>query len=107
MLPRAVRRRYLALKLISDRSASREDLMNTIWDALIQLFGEYGASQTGLTLIRHNHEKDSAIVRCSHKALEMVKASIASITEINGKPAAVHIKRVSGTLKALLKKSQP
>ena len=107
MLPRAVRRRYLALKLVSDSSLSREDLMNTIWDALIQLFGEYGASQTGLTLIRFNHERDSAIVRCSHKALEMVKASIASITEINGKPAAVHVKRVSGTLKALLKKSQP
>ena len=107
MLPRAVRRRYLALKLISDRSASREDLMNTLWDALIQLFGEYGASQTGLTLIRYNHERDCAIVRCSHKALEMVKASITSITEINGKPAAIHVNRVSGTLKALLKKNQP
>ena len=105
MLPRAVRRRYLALKLVSDRSVSREDLMNTIWDALVQLFGEYGASQTNLTIIRYNHERDSAIVRCSHKALEMVKASIASITEINGKPAAVHVERVSGTLKALLKKS--
>jgi len=106
LLPRGVRRRYLALKLVSDRSVSREDLMNTIWDDLIQLFGEYGASQTDLTLIRYNHERDYAIVRCSHKAVEMVKASIASITEINGKPAAVHVKRVSGTLKALLKKVQ-
>jgi RNase P/RNase MRP subunit POP5 len=81
--------------------------MNTLWDALIQLFGEYGASQTNLTMIRYNHEGNSAIVRCSHRALEMVKASIASITEINGKPAAVHVNRVSGTLKALLKKNQP
>ena len=105
-MPKGVRRRYLALKLVSDSSVSREDLTNAIWDAIIQLFGEYGASQTNLSLIRYNHEKDYAIVRCSHKALEMVKASIASITEIDGKPAAVHIKRVSGTLKALFKKSQ-
>jgi len=35
----------------------------------------------------------------------MVKASIASITEINGKPVAIHIVGVSGTLKALRKKA--
>ena len=104
MLPKGVRRRYLALKLVSEQSMSRKDLMNTMWDAVIQLFGEYGASQTNLTLIKYNSERDYAIIRCSHKALEMVKASIASITEIDGKPVAIHIQRVSGTLKALLKR---
>ena len=78
--------------------------MKTVWDAIIQLFGEHGASQTDLALIKYNPERNCAIVRCSHKALELVKASIASITEINGKPAAIHIQRVSGTLKALRKK---
>ena len=105
-MPRGVRRRYLALKLVSDGSVRREELMNAIWDAIIQLWGEYGASQTDLALIRYSSERDYAILRCSHRALEMVKASIASITEINGKPAALHIRRVSGTLKALIKKSQ-
>lgn len=104
LLPKGVRRRYLALKLVSGSSVSREDLMNTIWDAVVQLFGEYGASQTDLTLIRYSSERDYAILRCSHRALEMVKASVACITEIEGKPVAVHVKRVSGTLKALLKK---
>ena len=105
-MPKGVRRRYLALKLVSESSVSREDLMNNIWNAIIQLFGEYGASQTDLALIKYNHERNFAIVRCSHRALEMVKASIASIMEINGKPAALHIRRVSGTLKALIKKIQ-
>jgi RNase P/RNase MRP subunit POP5 len=85
---------------------SRKDLMNSIWDAIIQLFGEYGASQTDLTLIKYNPERNYAIIRCSHKALEMVRASITSVTEINGKPCAVHTRRVSGTLKALLKSRQ-
>ena len=101
-----LRRRYLALKLVSEQSMSREDLMNAIWDAIIRLFGEYGASQTDLTLIRYNHEGNYVIIRCSHKALEMVKASIASVTEVKRKPAAIHIKGVSGTLKALLKRRQ-
>lgn len=103
-MPKGVRRRYLALRLVSEQSVGREDLMNAIWDAVIQLFGEYGASQTNLTLIRYNSERNYVIIRCSHKTLEMVKASIASITEINGKPAAIRIQRVSGTLKALLKR---
>ena len=106
LLPKGVRRRYLALKLVSEQSMSREDLMNTIWDAMIQLFGEYGASQTNLTLVKYNPERNYVIIRCSHEALGMVRASIASITEINGKPAAIHIQRVSGTLKALLKRRQ-
>jgi len=101
-----VRRRYLAVKLVSEQPISREDLMDTIWDAIIQLFGEYGASQTDLSLIQYQPEKNCAIVRCSHKALEVVKASIASITEISGKPAAIHIQMISGTLKALLEKCQ-
>jgi len=105
-LPKGVRRRYLAVKLVSEQPISREDLMDTIWDAIIQLFGEYGASQTDLSLIQYQPEKNCAIVRCSHKALEVVKASIASITEISGKPAAIHIQMISGTLKALLEKCQ-
>ncbi len=105
-MPKGVRRRYLALKFVGEQSVSREDVMKTIWDAIIQLFGEYGASQTDLILIKYNPERNYVIIRCSHKALELVKASIASITEINGKPAAFHIQKVSGTLKTLLKRRQ-
>jgi RNase P/RNase MRP subunit POP5 len=80
--------------------------MNSIWDAIIQLFGEYGASQTDLTLIKYNPKRNYVIIRCSHNTLEIVRASLTSITEIHGKPAAIHIHRVSGTLKALLKSRQ-
>ncbi|UCE43949.1 MAG: ribonuclease P [Candidatus Bathyarchaeota archaeon] len=103
MLPKGVRRRYLALKITGEQSVSREDLLNTLWDSTIQLFGEYGASQTDLRLTRYDSEGNHAIIRCSHKTLEMTKAAVASITEIDGRPVAIHIQRVSGTLKALLK----
>jgi len=79
--------------------------MNTIWTMVYCLFGEFGASQTGLYLIKHENLKEVVIVRCSHKALEMVRAAIAAVTEINGKPAAIRTIAVSGTLKALLKKA--
>lgn len=100
-----MRRRYLNLKIVSEHVVNEKDVIDAIWSAILKLFGEYGASQANLALIEYDPQKSYAVVRCLHKALEMVKASIASMTEISGKPAVVHIVRVSGTLKALHKKA--
>jgi len=103
-LSQRVRRRYLALSVLSEQPISERDAMDAVWNTLLQLFGECGASQANLTFIEYNSEKNRGIVRCSHRALEMVRASVASITEINGKPVAIDVLGVSGTLKALRKR---
>jgi len=103
-LSERVRRRYLALRVLSEQSIGKGDIVDAVWNAVLQLFGEYGASQANLMFIEYNSEKGWGIVRCSHKALEMVRASVASITEINGKPVAIDVLGVSGTLKALRKR---
>jgi len=104
---RRVRRRYLALRVISEQPVNGGDVMDAVWKAVVQLFGEYGASQASLSLIEYNLQKNYAIMHCSHKAVEMARASIASITEMNGKPVAMHVLGVSGTLRALRKKALP
>jgi len=103
-LPKGLRRRYLAFKIVSEGTVTEGELTKALWDAVLRLFGEYGASQTGLLLVEYNGERKYAILRCWHKALELVRASVASITELKGKPAALHVIGVSGTLKALHKK---
>jgi ribonuclease P/MRP protein subunit POP5 len=103
-VPKRVRSRHLALKVVSAQIVTERAVMNAIWKAILQLYGEYGASQTDLRLVEADQERNYAVVRCSHKSLEKTRASIASITEINGKPAAVHVIGVSGTLRALRKK---
>ncbi|MDH5495534.1 MAG: Rpp14/Pop5 family protein [Candidatus Bathyarchaeota archaeon] len=94
----------MALKAESDQPFDERDLMNAIWSMVYQLFGEFGASQTALSLVKCNDEKKVAIVRCSHKALDLVRAAVAAVTEINGKRAVIRVVAVSGTLKALRKK---
>ena len=103
-MTRRIRRRYFALKIVSEQTVNERELIDTVWGAVHQLFGEYGASQVGLTLIEYDPKGDYAVVRCSHKALEMVRASIASILKIKEKPVAIHVIGVSGTLKSLRKK---
>jgi len=103
---KTVRRRYLALQLDSTESSNSNELMNALWNAMMKLYGECGASQAGLSLIGYDPQERIAVVRVGHKAVDMVRASLASITNIAGKPAAVHVLRVSGTIKALRKKAK-
>ena len=100
-----MKQRYLALKIESAESFEEEDVKDAVWSAVIQLFGEYGASQAGLFFVQYDKQRKEAVLRCSHKALPMVQASIASVTKIKDKPAAIHVLGVSGSLRALRKRT--
>jgi RNase P/RNase MRP subunit POP5 len=78
--------------------------MNAVWDAVTKLYGEHGASQTGLNLIDYDGEKKFAVIRCMLTAVDMVRAALASITKVGNKPLALHVTLVSGTIRSLHKK---
>ena len=99
-----MRRRYLALKIDSNETLSSRDFMDAVWNAVLKLYGEYGASRSGLTLIDYDAEKGFAVIRTMHTTVEMVRAALASITKIQDKPAAIHVLTVSGTIRALYRK---
>lgn len=102
-----VRRRYLALEIDSKEPISSSELMDAVWNAVGKLYGEYGASRTGLKMIDYDAERRFLVVRATHTAVEMVRTALASITRIGNKPVAIHVLAVSGTIKALYKKTKP
>ncbi len=95
------KRRYLALQLECEGVPSERDLLDAIWASVSKLFGEVGASLTGLALISLDTERKLAVLRCSLISLPSVRASVAALTKVAGKDASVHVLAVSGTLKAL------
>lgn len=101
-----MRRRYILVRVECDGEIDERKFQNAVWSSILRLFGEYGASQTELALIEYSWRNKSAILRCSHRALDMVKSAIAAITRINDKEAALHILLISGTLKSLRRKSE-
>ncbi len=103
-MPRRMRRRYIAVRIDSDRTFEERDIYDAVWTSILRLFGEYGASQTELLLVDYNQETKQAILRCSHKALDLVRASIVAVTEIDSEKATMHIMSVSGTLRSLRRK---
>jgi RNase P/RNase MRP subunit POP5 len=102
-----MKRRYLALRIESTREIDEKEFKNAVWNAIQRLFGEYGASKTGLVVISCDAAKNYAVLRCANTAVEMIRASLTSITEINTKPAAILVMGVSGTVKSLRGKFPP
>jgi RNase P/RNase MRP subunit POP5 len=103
-LLKKTRARYLALTIDSDETFGSTEFMSAVWDAVLKLYGECGASQTGLALIDYDIEKKLAVLRTVHTAVDMVRSSLASLTKIRDKPVAIHVSAVSGTIKALSEK---
>ncbi len=75
--------------------------MDAIWNAVTKLYGEVGASLTGLSLINFDGERKIFVVRTSLASLAIVRASLASVTVVAGKASSLNVLFVSGTLKAL------
>jgi ribonuclease P/MRP protein subunit POP5 len=103
-LLKKTRARYLALTIDSEGMFGSREFMSAVWDAVLRLYGEYGASRTGLALIDYDVEKKLAILRTVHTAVDMVRAALASITKVRDEPVVVHVLAVSGTIKALSEK---
>lgn len=99
-----MKRRYLALAIDSSESFSQDAFVDAVWTSISKLYGEHGASQTNFSLIRFDVQKNTAVIRTNHTTVDLIRAALACLTKIGGKPAAVHVLRVSGTLKALTKK---
>lgn len=101
---KVVRRRYLALEIECDGLLDSREFLDAVWGAVLRLYGEYGASRVGLSLIDFDVEGKFAVVRVAHTGVDMVRTALASITRIGDKPVAVHVVRVSGTIRSLYKK---
>ena len=95
------KRRYLSLYLECEVLPTERECIDAVWATISRLYGEVGASQTSLALISFNSERKTAVIRVSLSTLNMVRASLASITSIIGKECSVHVLAISGTLKAL------
>lgn len=99
------KRRYLALNVACGQPFDEHEVLDAVHVSVLRLFGEYGASKADIKLIKGDSEKRQLVLRCSHLMLEKVRAAIASTVEVDGKAASVHVVGVSGTLKALSKKT--
>ena len=96
-----VKRRYLAVQLDCEGVPGERDFLDAVWFSLTRLFGEVGASQSGLALISYDLERKRAVFRVNLVCLMKLRSSLAAVNSVTGTSVALHVLAVSGTLKAL------
>lgn len=96
------RKRYLVFEVISKNGVkSFSSVSNTIWQKTKELIGEIGIAKSGIWLLpdKWNEKTQQGVIKVSHKYTDHVKASLATIKEIEGKKVIVKSVGLSGILK--------
>jgi RNase P/RNase MRP subunit POP5 len=102
MMPvRGTGRRYLAFSIDGGEAYSEQEISDALYQAVRELFGDYGVSYLRPKLIEYDEEKREGIVRCSRSHTREMRVVLALITEISNLEAAVWVTGVSGTIKSL------
>jgi RNase P/RNase MRP subunit POP5 len=102
MMPvRGTGRRYLAISLDGGDAFSEQEISDALYQAVQELFGDFGVSGLRPRLIEYDEEKRVGIVRCDRSHTREMRAALALITEISNSDAAVRVMGASGTIKSL------
>ncbi len=98
-------KRYLLVKVISERPLSREQFGDAVIDSVRRNFGEIGLSRIDPRLVRYDVNKSSAVVACKRGGETELQAAMALISESSGAQFVPLVLRVSGTIRALGKRN--
>jgi ribonuclease P/MRP protein subunit POP5 len=96
------KKRYLAFELISEVPVSRSDLIKEVMFSASSLLGDVTTSECDIKML--GFEDWKGIIQCSHTKVKETRASLATLTRINGKRAILHVLGTSGTVKRATEK---
>jgi RNase P/RNase MRP subunit POP5 len=98
-------KRYVLVKVISDKPVSREQFGSAVIDSVRKNFGEIGLWRIDPKVVRYDGVRSRAIVACRAGVTDELQAAVALISEATETPIAALVVGVSGTIKALAKRN--
>jgi len=95
--------RYILFKIISEEPIVYSDLESSIWQTLLEFYGEFGVSQMSVWLVKNLYDVDKqvGVIRCNNKSVSKVIAGLGLITRLGESRVIFKIDKVSGTIKGL------
>ncbi len=96
--------RYLALGIEAwpDADLDRRAFQRALWYAAGNLLGDPGSADAGLKLLSFAFSagEGEAVVRVRHGHVVEARAAIACVSEVDGDPVGIHVRGISGTVRA-------
>ncbi len=100
--------RYVTFQIISEEGEefSYSDLEAAIWNNMLDFLGEHGVSKTSFWLLKDcwDQKKQIGILRCNHKSVQVVVASLGLIDRLGDNRIIFKILKISGTIKSIYDK---
>lgn len=90
--------RYLVLELRADEKLSKRDVGRALWNSVLGLLGELGASKLNLWIIDWDEAKNRGVVKVTRDSVDDMRASVSLVSEVGGVGVVPRIALVSGTL---------
>jgi len=95
------RLRYLLVKILAEKAITDRAFSLGLETAVEHLFGHVGLVEISPRVVSYNHERSTALVRCSAEGVQKLRATLALITEMENNRIAAFILGVSGTMRCL------
>ena len=97
--------RYIYFQVISEEGEefSYPDLESAVWNTMLDFLGEEGVSKTSIWLLKDSWDskKQTGVIRCNHKSVQDVVASLGLIDRLGDNRITFKILKVSGTIKSI------
>jgi ribonuclease P/MRP protein subunit POP5 len=97
------RRRYLNFWIRGNEGFRVKEVANAIQRSVFTLYGVQGLSTIEPSLIAFDEGSQSGILRCNHSHLREMRVSLTFMTSIGESAVAIHVNKVSGTIRNLKK----
>ena len=98
--------RYISFQIISEKGEefTYSDLESAVWNTILDFLGEEGVSKTSVWLLkgRWNQKRQIGILRCNHKSVQEVIASLRLINRLGDNRITFKILKISGTIKSII-----
>lgn len=101
-LPKSLRekKRYIVFEVLCERDRELGQVVDAIWDAVLDLLGQQGAARANPWVMGDlfDDEKQRGGIRVNKDDVEEVRAALALVQEVGGEEAAIQVLGVTGTM---------
>ncbi len=80
----------------------RRAVQRAVWSATVALFGDPGSAAVDPTVVEAGD--DAVVLRVRRDEVERARAALACVTTLDGTPAALRVRGVSGTVRACVER---
>lgn len=104
ILPPSLReqKRYIIFEILSDGKIAYNELINAIWNSMLDYLGEAETAEARIWLIQnlYDEQKQRGILKCKHDYVEKMRVALSLIQIIGETKCVIRITGVTGTIKS-------